>query len=135
MVMQYGMSDRLGPMKYGQNEGEVFLGKDYATHKDYSDEVASHIDEEVRRLIGRAHEEAREILTTHLDALHAIADALLDIETLGPEEVGEVFSDVPKWVHSENGSGRIVHPPQSTEPTVAAASTPSALENCWARLH
>jgi cell division protease FtsH len=123
MVMEYGMSDRLGPMKYGLGNGEVFLGRDYARHQDYSDEVASHIDEEVRRLIGRAHEEAREILTTHLDALHAIADALLDKETLGPEEVSEVFSDVPKWLHAENGSGRIVHPPQTPEPTVAAAST------------
>ncbi|UCG40905.1 MAG: ATP-dependent zinc metalloprotease FtsH, partial [Acidimicrobiia bacterium] len=123
MVMEYGMSDRLGPMKYGQANGEVFLGRDYARHQDYSDEVASHIDEEVRRMIGRAHEEARQILNTHIDALHAIADALLEKETLGSEEVAGVFADVPKWLHAENGSGRIVHPPQSTEPTVAAAST------------
>ena len=126
MVMEYGMSDRLGPMKYGQAAGEVFLGRDYARHQDYSDEVASHIDEEVRRLIGRAHAEAEQILTTHIDALHAIAAALLDRETLAADEVTEVFQDVPKWRHASNGSGRIEHPASGNghgSPEVAAAST------------
>jgi cell division protease FtsH len=121
MVMQYGMSDRLGPMKYGQNQGEVFLGRDYATHQDYSDEVASHIDEEVRAILARGHDEAREILTTHLDSLHALADALLERETLSASEVSEILSDVPKWEHDPEGRARIRVPESPVDAPQAAA--------------
>jgi len=110
MVMEYGMSDRLGPMKYGQPEGEVFLGRDYVRHQDYSDEVASVIDEEIRKLITRAHDEARAILTTHRDALERICAALMERETLDAEEIKEVLHDVPKWEHASNGSMRIQIP-------------------------
>src|SRR5690606_2235341 len=99
MVMQYGMSDRLGPMKYGKHDGEVFLGKDYSSQQDYSDEVAYHIDEELRELTARAHDEARAILTTHIDALHRLAGALLETETLSADEVAAALPDVPKWEH------------------------------------
>ncbi|MDX1689585.1 MAG: ATP-dependent zinc metalloprotease FtsH [Acidimicrobiia bacterium] len=110
MVMEYGMSDRLGPMKYGEPQGEVFLGRDYTRHQDYSDEVASVIDEEVRKLITRAHDEARTILTTHKDALDRIADALIERETLDADEVAEILHDVPKWEHTAEGSMRIQAP-------------------------
>ncbi len=110
MVMEYGMSDRLGPMKYGQPAGEVFLGRDYNQAQDYSDAVASIIDEEVRYLITQAHEEARTILTTHAEALDRIADALKDRETLDANDVREIFFDVPKWKHATDGSMRIQAP-------------------------
>ena len=110
MVMEYGMSDRLGPMKYGQPEGEVFLGRDYVRHQDYSDEVASVIDEEIRKLITRAHDEARAILTTHRDALERICAALMERETLDADEIKEVLHDVPKWEHAANGTMRIQMP-------------------------
>jgi cell division protease FtsH len=110
MVMEYGMSDRLGPMRYGQAEGEVFLGRDYVRGQDYSDEVASLIDEEIRKLITRAHDEARTILTTHRAALDRIAGELISRETLDAHEVKEVFSDVPKWQHASDGSMRIQAP-------------------------
>jgi cell division protease FtsH len=110
MVMEYGMSDRLGPMKYGQPAGEVFLGRDYNQAQDYSDAVASIIDEEVRYLITQAHEEARTILTTHAEALDRIADALKDRETLDAKDVREIFFDVPKWQHATDGSMRIQAP-------------------------
>jgi cell division protease FtsH len=110
MVMEYGMSDRLGPMKYGQPEGEVFLGRDYVRHQDYSDEVASMIDEEVRKLITRAHDEARTVLTTHREALERICAALMERETLDAGEIKEVLHDVPKWQHASNGSVRIQIP-------------------------
>ncbi len=97
-------------MKYGQPEGEVFLGRDYTRHQDYSDEVASVIDEEVRYLINQAHEEARTILTTHSDALDRIADALIENETLDGDEVREILHDVPKWEHAADGSMRIQAP-------------------------
>lgn len=113
MVMEFGMSDRLGPMKYGDSGGEVFLGRDYSRQADYSDEVAAWIDEEVRALITAAHDEAREILDTHQDALHRLATQLVERETLGREEVAEIFHDVFKWEHVRGGPLRI-RPPASS---------------------
>ncbi len=110
MVMEYGMSDRLGPLQYGKPDGEVFLGRDYTRRADYSDDVAAHIDEEVRRLISAAHEEARQIIDTHRDAMERMVAALMERETVGPEEVAELFADVPKWVHDPGGQLRIRQP-------------------------
>jgi cell division protease FtsH len=127
MVMEYGMSDRLGPMQYGKASGEVFLGRDYARQQDYSDEVAAFIDNEVRRLINAAHEEARTILEAHNQALERMVAILLDKETVGPDEVAAIFADVPKWEHSPQGGLRIQPPtarPVPDEPAeeeVAAA--------------
>jgi len=110
MVMEYGMSDRLGPMRYGQAQGEVFLGRDYAHSQDYSNDVAALIDDEIRLLIFQARDEAREILVTHIDALHRVAEMLLDKETIGRDELAEAFHDVPKWEHADSGSLRIRAP-------------------------
>jgi cell division protease FtsH len=110
MVMEYGMSDRVGPMKYGNPDSEVFLGRDYVRHTDYSDNVATLIDEEIRALITQAHEEARAILQTHAAALDRLAATLIEKETLDAAEVIEVLHDVPKWQHASNGSMRIQAP-------------------------
>jgi len=110
MVMEWGMSDRLGPMNYGEPQGEVFLGRDYANQRDFSDEVASIIDEEVRKLITRAHDESRAILSTHRVALDRLAEALIENETLDAAEIREVLNDVPKWEHAANGTMRIQEP-------------------------
>lgn len=110
MVTEYGMSDKLGPIQYGKPEAEVFLGRDYSTHHDLSNEVAAAVDDEIRALIHQAHDEARMILTTHEDALHRIAEALIEKESLDAGEVKEVLSDVPKWVHASNGSVRLKAP-------------------------
>jgi len=107
MVTEYGMSDRLGPLRYGRPEGEVFLGRDYTRANEVSDEVAAAIDEEIRKLMTQAHEEARSILMTHREALNAIANELLQRETLDGNEVAAIFSDLPKWEHSETGAIRI----------------------------
>ncbi len=113
MVMEFGMSDRLGPMKYGHANGEVFLGRDYTRQADYSDEVAAWIDEEVRALISAAHDEAREIISAHLDALHRLSVELIERETLDRDEVASVFHDVPKWEHAAGGELRIRRPSAS----------------------
>ena len=105
------MSDNLGPMKYGKDHGEVFLGRDYSSRQDYSDEVAAAIDDEVRALLGQAHDEARRILTAHIDALHRLADRLIEVETLKEEEIAEVLHDVPKWEAGKEGGCRIEPPP------------------------
>ena len=110
MVMEYGMSDNLGPMKYGKDHGEVFLGRDYSSQQDYSDEVAAAIDDEVRALLAQAHDEATRILTTHLDALHRLADRLIDVETLQADQISEVLHDVPKWQAVIGGRPRIQAP-------------------------
>jgi cell division protease FtsH len=110
MVMEYGMSERLGPLKYGQPEGEVFLGRDYTRGQDLSNEVAAAIDDEVRKLITQAHEEATQIITTHRDALDRIAAELIDQETLDADEVIAVFHDVPKWEHTDSGGLRLRSP-------------------------
>jgi cell division protease FtsH len=110
MVMEWGMSDRLGPLQYGKPEGEVFLGRDYTRGSEVSDDVAAAIDEEIRKLITQAHEEARQILTTHKDALDRVAQELIERETLDGDEIAEVFKDVPKWEHTETGALRIRAP-------------------------
>ena len=129
MVMEYGMSDKLGPMQYGKANGEVFLGRDYSRQQDYSDEVAAFIDEEVRKMINAAHEEARAILSHHIDAMERMVDELLEHETVDRDRVAEIFSDIPKWEHTESGSLRIRYPenpvlpqPREHEEQIAAAS-------------
>jgi cell division protease FtsH len=127
MVMEYGMSDKLGPMQYGKANGEVFLGRDYSRQQDYSDAVAAFIDEEVRKMINAAHEEARVILSHHQDAMERMVAELLEHETVDRERVAEIFSDVPKWEHTESGSLRIRYPenpilPQPREEEQVAAA-------------
>ena len=122
MVMEYGMSDRLGPRQYGKPAGEVFLGRDYTSGQDYSDEVAASIDEEVRALISAAHDEARQILRAHGDAMQRMVEQLLEKETVDRDEVAEIFRDVPKWEHAESGSMRIQPPARSDNGHVSADS-------------
>ena len=110
MVMEYGMSDRLGPLQYGRPEAEVFLGRDYTRNQDLSNEVAAAIDEEVRFLITQAHDEARVIIEAHRDALDRVAEVLIERETLNAAALAEVFHDVPKWEHAESGALRIKVP-------------------------
>ncbi len=126
MVMEYGMSDKLGPLAYGKPAGEVFLGRDYTSGQDYSDAVASSIDDEVRALINAAHEEARQILNAHGDAMQRMVDRLMEKETVDREEVGEIFADVPKWEHSSSGSMRIQPPTPSDNGHVGS---PDVAEN------
>jgi cell division protease FtsH len=126
MVMEYGMSDILGPMQYGKPNGEVFLGRDYSRQQDYSDEVAANIDNEVRKMINAAHEEARLILERHQDSMQRMVDALLENETVDRDQVAALFADVPKWEHTSEGALRIKYPdnpviPQKRDEQIAAA--------------
>jgi cell division protease FtsH len=96
MVTEYGMSDQLGALKFGSNNSEVFLGRDMGHSRDYSEEVASKIDSEVRLLIENAHDEAWEILVEYRDVLDEMVLRLMDRETLSKEEVLAVFAPVSK---------------------------------------
>ena len=93
MVTKYGMSDRVGTIMFGGGQGEVFLGRDFAQTKDYSEETAGIIDEEVKRIIDKAYNRAREILTNHVDKLHAVAGVLLEKEKIEGEEFDKIFSE------------------------------------------
>jgi cell division protease FtsH len=106
MVTQYGMTERLGAIKYGQEQGEVFLGRDMGHARDYSEEVAAAIDEEVRTFIEAAHQEAYDVLVDNREVLDALVLALLERETLDKGEIEEIFTDLrlrsprPAWTGS-----------------------------------
>jgi len=106
MVTQYGMTERLGAIRYGQEQGEVFLGRDMGHVRDYSEDVAAAIDEEVRTLIETAHQEAYDILVDNRDVLDRLVLELLEKETLDKAEVEAVFADLrlrgvrPAWTGS-----------------------------------
>ncbi|MBV8952147.1 MAG: ATP-dependent zinc metalloprotease FtsH [Actinobacteria bacterium] len=97
MVTEFGMSDTLGPMRFGHPHGEVFLGRDFQSTPDYSDEVAAHIDDEVRTLIDRAHHVAREVLEANRDVLDSLATALIEHETLDANRVQDVLAPARPW--------------------------------------
>ena len=82
MVTRYGFSDRLGPIVYGQNESEVFLGRDLGHSRDYSETVAAQIDEEIRAVIDDAYDQCEQILSEHMDQLHKVADFLYEFEKI-----------------------------------------------------
>ncbi|NLI60362.1 MAG: ATP-dependent zinc metalloprotease FtsH [Clostridiales bacterium] len=92
MVTEYGMSENLGPVAYGGNHEEVFLGRDFSTHKNYSENVASAIDNEVTRIVQSAYSKAEQLLKSHMDGLHRVAQALLDREKLDNKEFEEIFA-------------------------------------------
>jgi len=87
MVCEWGMSEQMGPLTFGKKEEQIFLGREIAQHQDYSETTAALIDSEVKRLVLEGYEKAREVLSTHAEALHRIAKALLEYEVLAGEEV------------------------------------------------
>ena len=86
MVTKYGMSDKLGPIAFGDQSNEVFLGKDFNHVRNYSESVASQIDEEIERIVKDAYSRTKEILSEHIDKLHAVAQALLKEEKIDGKE-------------------------------------------------
>ncbi|GIV76888.1 MAG: ATP-dependent zinc metalloprotease FtsH [Litorilinea sp.] len=91
MVTKYGMSEVMGPLQFGQQDELVFLGRELAEQRDYSEEVAEQIDAEVRRIVDEAYARVHNMISSHLDKLHAIARALLERETLDRQEFEAVF--------------------------------------------
>jgi len=95
MVTEYGMSERLGPLTFGHKEELVFLGKEIGEQRNYSEEVAQQIDQEVRRFVAEAHERARDLLTKHRDRLDRLAQSLIENETLEGEQLKAILEGVP----------------------------------------
>ena len=94
MVTQYGMTERLGAVRYGQAGGDVFMGRDFGHQRDYSEDIAAAIDDEVRQLIETAHHEAYQVLIDNREVLDALVVELLERETLGKEDIQRIFAPV-----------------------------------------
>jgi cell division protease FtsH len=105
MITEYGMSERLGARKFGEGNGEPFLGREMSHSRDYSEEIASAIDDEVRRLIESAHDIAWEILVQYRDVLDDLVLKLMDQETLSKKQVIEIFASVEKRPAAPSYSG------------------------------
>ena len=127
MVTEYGMSERVGAIKLGQSTGEVFLGRDMGHQRDYSEQVAAIVDEEVRKLIENAHDEAWHVINDNRDLLDRLVLDLLEKETLGAKELAELFAPIvkrplrPTWLSSD--ARAISERPPVLTPAEAAATS------------
>lgn len=122
MVTQWGMSDKLGPLAYQDNEEEVFLGHSVARQQTMSEDTARMIDEEVKRIVSEGYEKAQELLTKHLDELHTLAQGLLEYETLSGEEIKALLRGEPP--HRDSGEPEAPSGPSSSVPSAGATVGP-----------
>ncbi|MBE1532923.1 cell division protease FtsH [Actinomadura algeriensis] len=120
MVTEYGMSERLGARKFGSGQGEVFLGRDMGHERDYSEDIASAIDDEVRRYIETAHDTAWEILTEYRDVLDELVVNLMEKETLSKDQVLQVFAPIQKRPHQNSYTGYGKRLPSDRPPVLTA---------------
>jgi cell division protease FtsH len=124
MVTQWGMSEALGTMVYGENEGEVFLGRSVTTHKNVSEATMQKVDEEIRRIIDQQYALARGLIEANRDKVEAMATALLEYETLDADQLDDIMAGKPPRQPKVIQSSKDVQPPQGAAPT--ASETPTA---------
>ena len=127
MVTRYGFSERLGPVVYGTDPGETFLGRDFGQGRGYSENIAAEIDNEIRDIVDEAYETARRILTEHMDQLHTVAAVLMEREKISGEEF-KTLMEGGKLPPFDLGSGKTARPAPAAdpdEPPAPAAETPS----------
>ena len=120
MVCDWGMSERLGPMAYGQKQEEIFLGRDLAHRRDYSDRTAETIDEEIKALINEAADKARKLLRDNTPMLHAMAEALLEHEVLDDSQLEKLMRGEKLEPPSKNGRNQVLNGETETEAEPAA---------------
>ena len=128
MVTQYGMTERLGAIKLGSGDAEPFLGRDIGHGRDYSEEVAAIVDDEVSKLISNAHQEAFDILTENRDVLDDLVRALFERETLDRQQVAAVFQPLRLWPKRPAWTGSDERVP-STIPPVTPPPPPAVPTN------
>ena len=121
MVTQWGMSDALGTMVYGENEGEIFLGRSITTHKNVSESTMQKVDEEIRRIIDQQYALARKLIETNRDKVEAMARALLEWETLDAEQLDDIMSGKPPRAPKPSPYSQNTKPPQGTPAAPASA--------------
>jgi len=105
MVCEYGMSEELGPLTFGKKEGQIFLGREFTQHRDYSEMTAQRIDREVRDIVIWAYKKTAQLIKDNLDTLHKIAKALLEKETLNSSEIDEIMAGGEKSIPEGIGAG------------------------------
>ena len=108
MVTEWGMSRKLGPLAFGKKEEQIFLGGEIARHKDYSEKTAEDIDEEVRGIVTNAYVTAKKILEENLDLLEALAQSLLENETVDAQDIDAIIEKVKPG--SADGKSEVVPP-------------------------
>ena len=125
MICEYGMSDNIGPVTFGHRQDQVFLGRDIARDKDYSEEVAAEIDKEVRSFMEDAYAATEQLLSENIDKLHVIAEALMKKETLDEEEINQLV----KYGHILSAEEKLYLVQQSVATEEAAPADASVEEN------
>lgn len=125
MICEYGMSDNIGPVTFGHRQDQVFLGRDIARDKDYSEEVAAEIDKEVRSFMEDAYAATEQLLSENIDKLHVIAEALMEKETLDEEEINQLV----KYGHILSAEEKLSLVQQSVATEEAAPADASVEEN------
>jgi len=122
MVTQWGMSDVLGPMVYGENEGEIFLGRSITTHKNVSETTMQKVDAEIRRIIDEQYSLARRMLEENRDKVEAMAKALLEYETIDADQINDIMSGLPPRPPKPAAQA----PQQPSKPDAPGAAAPAA---------
>jgi cell division protease FtsH len=130
MVTKWGLSEKMGPLAYGEEEGEVFLGHSVTQHKNIADTTASEIDTEVRAIIDRNYQRAKKLLEENMDKLHIMSEALIKYETIDKEQIDDIMAG--KEPRPPKASGSDVEPPSSgaepskDRPSVGGSSIPAS---------
>jgi cell division protease FtsH len=126
MVTQWGMSDELGPMVYGENDGEIFLGRSVTTHKSVSEATLQKVDAEIRRIIDQQYRVARKLLEDNRDKVETMAKALLELETLDADQIGDIMEGKPPRPPKPSSSQPLSKPASDGGAEGATAPAPSA---------
>src|SRR5436309_2693409 len=124
MVTEWGMSDELGPMVYGENEGEVFLGRTVTTHKNVSEATMQKVDAEIRRIIDQQYRIARRLLEDNRDKVEAMAKALLELETIDADQIADIMAGRPPRPPKPSSSQSAAKPPAG-DGAVEGATAPA----------
>jgi len=125
MVTQWGMSDELGTMVYGENEGEVFLGRSVTTHKSVSEATMQKVDAEIRRIIDSQYRVARKLLEDNRDKVEVMTRALLEWETLDADQIGDIMSGKPPRPPKPTGSSQSPSKPASSDGGAQGETAPT----------
>ena len=123
MVTQWGMSDALGPMVYGENEGEVFLGRSVTTHKNVSEATMQQVDKEIRRIIDQQYALARKLIEDNRDKIEAMTKALLEWETIDADQIKDIMDGLAP--RAPKPSQSVATPPKDNTPSAPATTTPT----------
>jgi len=114
MVCDFGMSDELGPLSFGKKDEQIFLGRELSQHRDYGEDTAKKIDEEVRRIVMEAYDKTCQLITDNLETMHNMASALLEKETLNGHDINEIMAGDKKWDRKSTPSEKKPEPPETS---------------------